>query len=103
MKKTDAVSLKVALKEGDEAEKFTFSLTWTPPRTKLELAAGPLALVNITFSVADADLAVEDFLTGFPVLQNLGVDKETLLQDRRDLFEGASCPFVRAANESKHG
>lgn len=57
MTKIDKVSLQVALKDAYCAQSFTFSRTWTPPRTVLRLTAGPLALVNVTFLVADANFA----------------------------------------------
>lgn len=103
MKKIDTLSLQVAPKDGGDAKEFTFSSTRNSPRTTLELAAGPLALINITFLVADVNLAVEDFLIGLSILQHLGVDTKTLLKIRRDLLNGADCSFVRAVNESKHG
>lgn len=80
MTKIDKVSLQLALKDADRAQLFTFSQTWTPPPTVLRSAAGPLALVNVTFLVADANLAAEDLLIGLPVLRHLGVDSKALLE-----------------------
>lgn len=102
-KKIPPISLQVALKDGDDPQKFTFSRTWTPPRTVLLLSAGPLALVNVTFLVADADLSVEDLLIGLPVLQHLGVDTKTLLEERRDLLDGSDCSSIGAANTGTPG
>lgn len=101
--KIDPVFLQVALKQGDNAEKFTFSRTWTPPRTVLQLLVGPLALVNVTYLVADADLAAESLLIGLPVLQHLGVDTKTLLEERRDRLDGADCSAVKAATSGSGG
>lgn len=95
MTKIDKVSLQVALKEDETAQSFTFSRRWTPPRTVLRLVAGPLALVNVTFLVADADLAVEDLLIGLPVLQHLGVDTKSLLENKRDVLNGTDCSTVK--------
>lgn len=53
MKKIKPVTLKVDLKDGEEAEKFTFSRVWTVPYIFLKLSAGPLALLNVEFLVAD--------------------------------------------------
>lgn len=68
MTKIDSVKLQVALNNSSEAQSFTFSRTWTPPRTVLPLYTGTLALVNETFLVANDDLAAEDLLIGLPVL-----------------------------------
>lgn len=91
MAKITPITLQVALKSGANAETFTFSRSWTPPRLVLKLSAGPLALLNVRFLVADADLAVEDLLIGLPVLRHLGVDTKTLLEERRDLLDGTDC------------
>lgn len=58
MKKISLVTSQVALKEGFDVTKFTFPRSWTTPRTVLKLSAGPLALRNIAFFVADVDFAV---------------------------------------------
>lgn len=67
------------------------------------MSAGPLALVNVTFLVADADLSAEDLLIGLPVLQHLGVDSKTLLEERRDLLDGADCSSVRSLSPNSSG
>lgn len=41
--------------------------------------------------MGDADLTVEDFLVGLPVLWNLGVDTKTLLKDCCNLLDGTNC------------
>jgi transposase InsO family protein len=89
-----AVRLSVALKSGDEAEQFSFSRTWTVPRLVLHLAAGQLALLNVTFLVADDELSCEDLLIGLPVLQHLRVDTRTLLENQRAALDGADCSSV---------
>lgn len=96
MAKITPVTLQVALKQEAEAERFSFSRTWTAPRTVLQVSAGPLAMVNVTYLVAYADLAVEGFLIGSPVLQNLGVNTKTFLEERRDLFDVADCSAVKS-------
>lgn len=55
--KISPVTMQVALKDGAEAEKFTFSRTWTVPRTILKLWAGPLALFKLEHLDSDCDLA----------------------------------------------
>lgn len=60
----EKVCLQAALKDTEIAQKFSFSGTWTPPRTILHLNAGPLALLNASFLVADDKLSVEDMLIG---------------------------------------
>lgn len=103
MSKIPLVKLQVALKEGEEAKEFSFSRSWTTPRTILQLSSGPLALVNVTYLVADAQLAVEDLLIGLPILKHLGIDTKTLLEERRDLLDGADCSTIRAASSGLHG
>lgn len=61
------VSLKVTLKTGEQAQLFQFSRSWTPPRTVLQLAAGQLALINVTYFVADDNITCENLLIGLPV------------------------------------
>jgi hypothetical protein len=51
-------------------------------------------LVNVTYLVADADLAEGDLLIGLPVLQHLGADTKTLLDRNRDVFDGVDCTGI---------
>lgn len=103
MTKIDHFALQVSLNDRENAQKVSFSHTWTPLRTVLPLAAGPLALVNVIFLVADADLAVENSLIRLPVSQHLGVDTKTLLEDRCDLLDGTERSSINVANTSKNG
>lgn len=57
MTKINKLTLQVALNSTSEAQCITFSRTWTPPRTVLQLFTGPLALVSAKFLVADDELA----------------------------------------------
>ena len=68
MSKIDKVTVQVALKEGTNAQQFTFSRSWTVPRVVMHLAAGQRALLNVRFLVADADITGEDLLLGEPIL-----------------------------------
>lgn len=88
------VRLQVALKSETEAQTFSFSRSWTAPRTVLHLASGQLALANVTFLVADGDLACEDLLINLPVLRHLQVDTRTLLENNRSVLDGADCSHV---------
>lgn len=72
------MSLQVALKTEKIRNTFLFFWTITVLCTVLRPAAGPLALVNVSFLIADADLAVKDLLICLPVLQHLGVDSKTM-------------------------
>lgn len=83
MRKITPISVQVALRKGENAETFTFSREWTVPRLVLQLSAGPLALLNVTMLVADAELADEDILIGRPVLSHLGIDPRTMLESKR--------------------
>ena len=91
MKKIRPMKLQVALKDKQEAQAFTFSRSWTAPRTVLQLPTGPLALLNITYLVADDDLAEGDLLIGLPVLKVLGLDTKKLLEQRRNDLHGTEC------------
>ena len=90
----EPVRLQVALKSGSEAASFSFSRTWTSPRTVLHLSSGQLALANVTYLVADDDLACEDILIGLPVLRHLQVDTRTLLETNRSALDGIDCSDV---------
>lgn len=94
LKAIPTVRLQVALKAEAEAQVFSFSRRWTCPRTILHLAAGQLALCNISFLVAEDDLACEDMLIGLPVLQHLKVDTKTLLENNRATLDGVDCSKV---------
>lgn len=103
MSKIASVSLQVALKDGDEAKKFTFSPMWTPPSTLLWIATGLLARVNVTFVVADANLSVEDLLIGLPVLRDLYVGTKTLIEEHQDVLDGVSCSWITTATTGLQG
>lgn len=62
-----------------------------------------MALINITYLVADGDLAVQDLLIGLPVLKHLGVDTKLLLEVRRALLDGPYCSTTRAVGNGTHG
>lgn len=89
------VHIQVAIKSDSEPSTFTFSRIWQVPRLILELASGRLALRNISFLVADSELAAEDLLIGLPVLKHLGIDSKTLLERNRATLDGTDCDLVR--------
>lgn len=91
----EPVRLQNALTSGEEAQTFSFSHTWTSPRTVLYLSVGQLALVGVTFVVADDDLACEDMHIGHPVLHHLQVEPKTLLEHNRAVLDGTDCSSVR--------
>lgn len=97
------IRLTVALKSGEEAQSFTFSRSWTSPRTVLHLASGRLALVNVTFLIPDDDLACEDILIGLPVLRHVQVDTRTLLENNRAILDGADCSNVGIPSATDRG
>lgn len=94
--KTQPVTIQVALKDDSEAETFRFSRTWTVPHIVLPLTAGPLALVNVVLLVPDDKLAGEDVLMGLSLLQNLGIDTKTMLEQHRDNLDGADCSVIQS-------
>lgn len=60
------------------------------PRTVLKLAIRPCTLLITEYLVADAYLAVKDLFIALPVFRHFGVNKKTLIEDRRDLQDGIS-------------
>lgn len=82
--KISSVELRVPLKtSADDAATFSFSRTWTAPRTMLHLSGGQLCLANVTYLVADKQLTSEEPLLGLPGRQRLHVDTRTLLESKR--------------------
>lgn len=94
------VRIQVALRDSSEAASFTFSRVWTVPRLVLKLSAGQMALLNVSFLVADDETACEDLLVGLPVLRHLGVDTRTLLERRWGELHNTDCAGVD--NPSRH-
>lgn len=94
MKKIKPVTVQAALKESREAQTFTLSREWTVPRLLLHLSVGPLALLNISLLVADAELAENDLLIGQPVLKHLGMDSKTMLENNRAQLNETDCSTV---------
>lgn len=92
--KIQPIKIQVALKDDSEAKIFNFSKVWTVPRIVLRLTTGPLALVNVTFLIPDDELAAEDVLLGLPLLQHLGIDTKTMLEQNRDNLDGADCSAI---------
>ena len=88
------INLCVALKKGDIPQDFSFSRSWTVPKTVLHLSSDQLALKHVTFLVLDDDLANEDLLIGLPVLEHVKVDTRTLLEQNRAQFDGSDCSQV---------
>jgi len=93
-KKIDPVSFQVALTKEKEPIEFTFSKVWMVPRTVLHLSSGKLAVLNISFLVADDDLTSGGLLIGRPVLQHMRVDTKTLLESNRASLDGTDCADI---------
>lgn len=88
------VSIQLALTSTEQPEAFTFSRLSKIPRLVLELSAGHLALNNISFLVADANILYEDLLVGYAVLKHLGIDFRALLEQNREILGGIDCSPV---------
>lgn len=61
-----------------------------------------MALINITYLLADDELACEELLIGRPVLKDLQIDSISLLENNRAILDGADCSHVgnpTAANQ----
>lgn len=85
-KNISSVFLQVALKEHEDVQPFSLSILWTSPRTMLRISAGPLSSVSVSYLVTGTQLAVEDSLLGFLVLQHLGAGTKSFLKERRNLL-----------------
>lgn len=90
----EPIGIRVALKQGEDVQGFSFSRTRQVPLTVLHLASGQLSLANITFFVAGDELVCEDLIIGLPVLQHLRVDTRTLLENNRPVLDDADCSAV---------
>lgn len=89
------IESRVASKEGEFVPEFSFFYARITSLIVFQLTAGPLAMVTVTFLVADGDFAAEQVLDRFPVLQQFDVDSRTLLEKKRDLLNGINCTSVR--------
>lgn len=89
------VPLQVALKTGGSTEKFTFSRSWTPPRSILKHSTVLLALLDIKEFVTDVDVATKDLVIGLPVLRHFSVYTKALLEKRSDRLYGTDCVAVK--------
>lgn len=103
MKKATPVRMSVALRLGYEAQIFTFSRTCTAPRTVQKLSSVRMALLNIKFLVAYADLTCEDLLIGLPVLRHLRIDTKTLLEINLSSLDRIDCEIPEGFYNSKTG
>lgn len=78
----------MALKTNNKVEKLTFYRLWKITSLVLELSAGTMAILNVSFIGADEDIECEDKLLGQIVLQNLGIDSRKLLETHRTIMDG---------------
>lgn len=85
IKKVELIS---ALKKGNEAQSFSFSRMWCVPRTVLQLSSGWLAILNVSYLVADDELSGEGLPIGRPVLEHLKVDTKRILEENRATLDG---------------
>lgn len=92
------VTLQVALKTGKCVERLSSPRTWTPPRITVKLPASPLALLDIKYFVADAELADENVLKGVPVPHLLFVEHSTFLEGPLHLCNGPDCSALASTS-----
>lgn len=92
--KINPVELSVALKKGVDAYKCRFSRAWTVPRTTMHLPSGKLAMMNLSFLVAEGELACENIIIGRSVLGHLSIDTAMLLDRNRQLLDDTDCSAV---------
>lgn len=97
--------MRDAIKSGDKAQNFKATRRWEVPRLIFKLDAGPLALLNVSFLVINAQLAVKDLLIGLPVLKRLGIDSQTMLQWNYARLDETNCNTIdtKAASTSELG
>lgn len=96
LKAIEAVTNQVALSYSKHPDAFTFSRLWYVPRLILEhtRSSGRLALTNISILVSDAALASEDLFIGLLILQNLGIDSRTFLEQNCPTLDDTDCSTV---------
>lgn len=68
------LTVEVAPRDTKTAPKFTFSMEWAVLCLTRHLSVGPGALLNVSFLVADAELAENNLFIGQLVLMHLGSD-----------------------------
>ena len=94
------MKVQVALKCGEKAQTFTANREWIIPRIVLKLTAGPLALLNVSFLVTDAEISDEDLLIGRPVPQHSGIDTRTVMEAQQSSLTETDCHNFRRAIKS---
>lgn len=62
-------------------QKLTLSMIWTVRCLVLHLSVRPLALLNVSSLVVDADLADNDLLICQQALKHFGTDSKTILEN----------------------
>lgn len=67
---------------------------WIVPRMFFRLTAGPLTPLNVTFLVVNSELAAEDLLVELLILQHLGIDMNTMLEQNRYVLDGTECSLI---------
>lgn len=97
------VSLRVAHEDGEDTQKYSLSRTWMALCNILHLTAGTMYLVNVSYLVADTDLAVKYVTFGLQVLHNCNVDTNYLLYSRRYQLYCFRCWSIRAATDIARG
>ena len=103
IKSIKKVELSVALKKGDTAHVFSFSRVWHVPRTILQLSSGNLAVLNVSYLVADDELVDEGLLIGRSVLEHLKVDTKRSLEENRESLDGTDFASVGYRTIPKNG
>lgn len=103
MKSIDPVTVQMSLQQSDAVQYFIFFRSWCIARTTLHLSSGRLVLHNISLLVENDELACEDLLIGYPVLQHPGIDSKTLLESNSSALDGTNCQSVGNPTASPTG
>lgn len=102
--KVDTVTFRVALKPiPPEVQTYIFSLKRAPPGSSLQLFTSLPELINVIFLVSNCKIAIEDLFIGSPVLDHLGINTNTMLQQKRNLLCVIDRSSVRHLPSVTHG
>lgn len=94
LKYINPVKVQMALKDDEDSQTFNFSPLWTVSLIILHLLVESLALLGVTFLVADNDLAENDLLIGLPMLEHLVINSKTILENKKAQWNDTDCSNV---------
>lgn len=84
------VIIQAAIGQDSKAQTFTFSPEWSVLGLILNLPADQIAVLNISFFVADAEFLCEDLLASSLVLRYMRIDSRSLLEQQPERLQNLS-------------